>query len=261
VKKSKRIVVISDLHCGHRIGLTPPDYAPRNKTKWSKAQRALWREYNRMVKEHSPVDVLFVLGDCIDGRGEKSGSTELITTDRQIQCQMAADCINMWNAPKIAMVFGTAYHAGQREDWESIVAEMVQADKIGGQEWVDVNGICFDLKHFTSMSQIPHGFGTSLARDTWLWNTIWQIRKEQPKVDVFLRGHVHNFGYIGNDSFLAVTCPALQGLGSKFGARIPSRRVDFGIMWFDTPGKHGGLFDWDWDIVTVKEQRPKVLSF
>jgi hypothetical protein len=214
-----------------------------------------------MVKDHSPADILFVLGDCIDGRGEKSGSTELITTDRQIQCQMAADCINMWKAKDIVMVFGTAYHTGQQEDWESIVAEMVHADKIGGQEWVEVNGITFDLKHFSSMSQIPHGFGTSLARDTWLWNTIWQIRKEQPKVDVFLRGHVHNFGYIGNDSFVAITCPALQGLGSKFGARIPSRRVDYGMMWFDIPGKDGRAFDWDWDIVTVKEQRPKVLSF
>ena len=210
-----------------------------------------------MVKEHGPADVLFVLGDCIDGRGEKSGSTELITTDRMTQCQMAADCINMWGAEDIVMVFGTAYHTGQKEDWETIVAEKVGARKIGGQEWVKVGGVTFDLKHYSPTTQVPGSY-TSLTRDTWIWNLIWQVRKEQPAVDVFLRGQVHNFGAVLNDSVLIVTCPALQGLGSKFGARIPSRRVDFGCLWFDCLD---GDYKWDWDIVTVKEQRPKVVSF
>ena len=68
-KKKKRVIAISDLHCGHRVGLTPPDYADRSTTKWNTAQRALWGEYYRMVKEHGPADVLLVLGDVIDGRG------------------------------------------------------------------------------------------------------------------------------------------------------------------------------------------------
>lgn len=252
----KRIVAISDLHCGHRIGLTPPDFVTRRSTKWSSAQRQLWTEYQRMVKAYSPVDILLVLGDCIDGRGEKSGSTELLTTDRQQQCDMAAACIDEWKADNIVMVFGTAYHTGQKEDWENSIANMVSADKIGGQEWVKVDEVTFDLKHFATMTQVPHGFGTPLARD-WLWNIVWALRKEQPLVDVFLRGHVHNFGYIGNDSFLAITLPALQGLGSKFGARIPSRRVDFGVVYFDVEGDQ---FDWNWDIVQVEAQKAKVLE-
>jgi len=253
----KRVVAISDLHCGHRIGLTPPDFAPRNTSKWHTAQRALWKEYCRMVKEHSPVDVLFVLGDVIDGRGEKSGSTELITTDRTTQCDMAAACIKMWKAKKIVMVFGTAYHTGQKEDWELQVAEAVNAVKIGGQEWARVENVTFDLKHFVSGSGIPHGKGTPLAKE-WLWNLVWNIRGEQPKADIFLRGHQHSYDGTFNDSYLAMTLPALQGLGSKFGTRIPPKRVDFGIVYFNVKGDS---YTWDRDIVTVKAQRPKILQF
>lgn len=254
--KSKRVVAISDLHCGHRIGLTPPDYAPRNTSKWHTAQRALWKEYCRMVKAYSPVDVLLVLGDVIDGRGEKSGSSELITTDIQVQCNMAADCINMWNAPEICMVFGTAYHTGSVQNNEESVAEKVNANKIGGQEWVKVDNVTFDLKHFVGNTSTPYGMNP-VSKD-WVWNLVWNIRGEQPLSNIFLRGHVHNFSHVGNDSYLGITLPALQGLGSKFGTKIPSKRVDFGMVYFDVKGDK---YTWNWDIVTVKAQKPKVLQF
>ena len=210
-----------------------------------------------MVKAYSPVDVLFVLGDCIDGRGEKSGSTELITTDRTIQCDMAAECIKMWKAKKKVMVFGTAYHTGNKEDFESQVAEKVEADEIGDEEFVRVDDITFSLKHHIASSGIPHGKGTPIAKE-WLWNLVWNLRDEQPLADIFLRGHQHSFDYIGNDNFLGITLPALQGLGSKFGSRIPGKRVDFGTIWFDVQGHK---FTWDWDIVAIEEQKPKVLQF
>ena len=205
-KKKKRVVVISDLHCGHRVGLTPPEYGDRSTTKWNKAQRELWTEYNRMVKEHGPADVLLVLGDVIDGRGEKSGSTELITTDRKEQGEMAAACIEMWKAKDIVMVFGTAYHVGNKEDFETPVAELVKANKIGGQEWVKVDKVTFDLKHFIAGSGIPHGKGTPLAKE-WLWNLVWNIRDEQPLVDVFLRGHVHSFDSVSYTHLTLPTTP------------------------------------------------------
>jgi len=252
----KRIVAISDLHCGHRVGLTPPDYAGRSTSKWNKAQRELWKQYVRMVGKHGPADILLVLGDVIDGRGEKSGSTELITTDRLEQGKMAADCINMWDAKDIVMVFGTAYHTGTKEDFETPVAEMVKANKIGGQEWVRVDRVMFDLKHFIGTSAIPHGKGTPLSKE-WLWNLVWNLRSEQPLVDVFLRGHVHAFDFVGNDNYLAITLPALQGLGSKFGARIPNKRVDFGIVYFDVEGDR---YTWGWDIVVVDAQRPRIIE-
>ena len=256
--KKKRVKAISDPHCGHRVGLTPPKYDPKPSDPkllvWWYVRRALWREYLRMIK---PCDILFVLGDCVDGRGEKSGSTELLYTDRKVQCAMAAECINMWHAKKIVMVFGTAYHVGDKEDWEEQIADRVKADKIGDEEFVRVDDITFSLKHHISSSGIPHGKGTPIAKD-WLWNLVWSLRDEQPLADIFLRGHQHSFDYIGNDSFLGIVLPALQGLWSKFGSRIPSKRVDFGTVWFDVMGDK---FTWDWDIVAIKEQKAKVLQF
>jgi len=171
---------------------------------------------------------------------------------------MAAELINMWKAKHIVMVFGTAYHVSETgEDWETIVAEKVNADKIGGQEWVQVDDIVFDLKHFTTSSSTPYTFGAGLAK-TWMWNLVHGTRDEQPQADIFLRGHVHCFNYVGNDSFLAMSLPALQGLGSKFGSRIPERRVDFGCVYFDV---EGNKYTWNTDIVTVDEQKPIVTKY
>jgi hypothetical protein len=47
--------------------------------------------------------------------------------------------------------------------------------------------------------------------------------------------------------------PALQGLGSKFGSRIPSGTVDFGIVWFDI--EENGDFTWDYEVVLIKSQK------
>ena len=88
-------------------------------------------------------------------------------------------------------------------------------------------------------------------------NLIWNLRDEQPLADVFLRGHVHSFDYVGNDSALAMSLPALQGCGSRYGASKPSKRIDFGVIYFDVKGDRKV---WDKDIVAVKPQQPKVLQ-
>jgi hypothetical protein len=260
----KRVVIISDLHSGHRVGLCPPLWQNKSvNPKWNNIQVELWNQYKRMVQTYSPIDnpihLLIVNGDAIEGKGFRSGSSELITADRQEQCQMAIECIIQWNAKNILMTYGTPYHTGYGEDWEETVALRVGARKIGSQEWPQVNGVTFDCKHFVGNSSIPHGKGTPLAKER-LWNVIWNEWEEsQPKADIVIRSHVHSFDYVGSVNWLALTTPALQGLGSKYGARIPSKIVHFGIVYFDI--EEDGEWSWGYDIVMVETQKAKVLKF
>jgi len=237
--------VISDLHCGHRSGLTPPEfqYDPENEehkwAKFGKLQMILWDFYSETIEKLKPIDALIVVGDAIDGKGGRSGGTEQITTDRNIQADMAARAILLTEAPKIIMVRGTPYHTGDLEDWEDLVAEKVGA-KIGNHEWISVDGLIFDIRHHVGRSTIPHGRLTAPLREQ-LWNMLWAEVAGYPKADILLRGHVHYHvdGQIfGRRVFI---CPALQ-LHTKYGSKLATGTVDVGLMHFDV--ERDGSYTW-----------------
>ena len=255
-------MIISDLHAGHRAGLTPPDWQyqdnPRDKDlrKFAAEQRAMWAFYVKQVAALAPVDVLIVNGDAIDGKGIKSGGTEQIVMDRAAQVDMAAECIGMWGAESIVLTFGTPFHTGQDEDWETVLAREVGAVKIGSHEWVEVEGVVFDCKHKTSSSIIPHGRHTGPARDV-LWNALWAELGVEPRADVFVRSHVHYHTYAGDGRRLVMTTPALQGFGSKYGARQCSGIVDVGLVHFDCDG---GAYSWKAHLLDLKCMAPQVVK-
>ena len=204
--------------------------------KWRKIEKECWNFFAEKVAEIQPIAVLLWMGDSIDGRGERSGSTELVVVDRSLQVAMAQEVIETFEAKHIVMVYGTPYHTGNEEDWEDQLAHQVHADKIGSHEWVDVNGCIFDIKHHVGASSIPHGRHTALSREQ-LWNALWADAKSQPRADFVIRGHVHyavgDYCYVGSRQRWALTTPALQGVGTKFGSRKCSGTVDFGITYFD----------------------------
>lgn len=243
----KRVLVIADPHCGHQAGLTHPDFQykmisnphsdlERRHNKFAELQSQVWQWYGKTIKQLKPIDILFNLGDNIDGRGEKWGSTELIEVDQNQQCAMAVRAIEVIKAKKIFMVYGTPYHSSPGyNDWEDGIAESVHADRIGSREFVDVNGVVFDLRHRTSKSSIPHGQGTLLAKQK-LWNTIWSETDMEPNADVVLRGHIHDYSFIGRQNWLAMSVPGLEWW-TKYGSRICDGIVNIGIVVFDVRNK------------------------
>ena len=201
-KKRKRLVILSDFHCGHVAGLTPPDWhdkppaAPgkgrkrrRGRARFSAVQREMWERYIVMRDRLCPIDALVLNGDAVEGKGKRSGGTEMITTDRVEQTDMAAECIDVWKAPKKIMTYGTPSHTGEDEDWEDVVADNIGAAKIGGHEWIDVNGVVFDFKHKIGSSSIPHGRHTAIARENLI-----SIILEQPEATA------HEYGLIVSSS-------------------------------------------------------------
>jgi hypothetical protein len=139
-------------------------------------------------------------------------------------------------------------------DFEDEVYRDVSADEIGGEVWVEVEGVTFHAKHKVGGSIIPHGRHTQLARDR-LWNVLWNEHSGHPKADVILRSHVHYFGFHGDKNYLAMTLPALQGLGSKFGTRQCTGTVDFGLVHFDC---QAGGYSWQPHTREIVTARPEV---
>jgi len=257
----KRFVIGSDMHCGHRVGLTPPFWQSATRgNKYHRIQVELWDEFTSIIDYLKPIDILAMNGDCIDGRGDRSGGTELIVLDRRDQIKMAAAAINYCGADKVVITRGTPYHVGKKEEWENDLADQVKCNKIGDHEFYKVNGVIFDIKHHIGSSAIPHGQFTPVARDR-LWNLIWSEYEMQPKADILIRSHVHYFlGMMGVD-YEAYVTPALQGMGSKYGAKICSGLVHWGLIWFDIydePKEFGKRWEMNKHIVGIRSQRATV---
>lgn len=182
-------------------------------------------------------------GDLIDGKGTKSGGTEQITTDMNKQCDMAVAIIDRVRYKckrdyKFVATIGTDYHVGTSgDDWENIIAERAQLDKIGSHEWLDVNGLIFDIRHHINSSGVPTGRYNASAREG-LWNDIWAQSGMQPRADVVIRSHVHYYTHCATSSKLCMTLPALQGMGSKYGSRRCNGTVDWGVVLFEVRDKN-----------------------
>lgn len=235
----KRIVVISDSHCGHKFGLTPPAWWAAEEVgddqlqKHRGFQRDLWEWYAAAIESLKPIDVLITNGDMIEGKGEKTGGRELIEPDRNIQVRMAAAVIDMAQANKVRVIYGTGYHVGKEEDFESLLPNFVECPdtKVSGHPFFKANGCVFDFKHKIGRSTIPHGRLTPLLRSA-LWNTIWHSRGRQPKARFFVRSHVHYYESWKNAEQEGIITPALQ-YNSIFGIRECEGIVDIGFVYFD----------------------------
>jgi hypothetical protein len=263
----KRTLVLADSHCGHQCGLTPPEWQSHRvkqpidrakRAKFATAQQEAWDWYVERTALYKPFDLVILNGDAIDGRGERSGSTELLTVDRHEQCEMACQCLRqvMTAKSQLVMTYGTGYHVGQEEDFEGVIASDMGAVKIGGHEWVDSEGVILDCKHKCGSSTVPHSRHTAVAREA-LWSRLWAERGLTPRADIIIRSHVHYYQYCGTEDFVAFTTPALQTMGSKYGARQCSGLVDFGFIVIETDK---GEFTWTAEIASLKSEAAKAVK-
>jgi len=260
----KRVVVISDLHCGHIVGLTPPDWDSKAEeagaeylAKAWKQRRHIWDFYAKTIKALQPIHTLIVNGDAIDGSGEKVAGRELKVPDKNEQVRMAADCIQFAKAKNVLMTYGTGYHTGKDVDFEKVIAEKVDAKRVESVGHARVNDVTFHYRHFITSSQVPHTRATAIARDR-LWNVLWDARGEYPLADVILRSHVHYFTFTGDGTWLGIVTPGLQGYGSIFGARNMSGLVDIGLLSFDIPDK-GKEYSWRAHLCRMPRSQPVIL--
>ena len=252
----KRVAFIADEHSGANSGLTPPEWWGTDCLR--KVHRDTWTMYiNDLVNKIKPVDVLISNGDLIEGPETPS---VCITSDREIQSEMAIQAIEAWESPKIIIVEGTPFHTGKRETWESMIANRVGAEKFGAHVFVSCNGLMFDCKHFTGGTTIPRHIPPSLTRQE-AWNKLKAEVGDEPKADVFVRSHIHTC--LGGSKFFGgerevhfIATPGLQAY-SNYGALKVERQIHWGCIWYDV--EDDGSFKMHRKIMTVKAQQAKAV--
>jgi hypothetical protein len=233
----KRVLIISDLHCGNRFGLTPPAWQYHDREgyyhKVGLFQQSLWCWFAKMIdtiKAEVPIDLLVCNGDAIDGKGERSGGTELLEADRNEQIKIAHNCITYAGAKKNIIVNGTPYHTGREDDFEATLAALLNA-QYANHCHITVDGVKFDIRHKVNSSVIPHGRYTAPRREA-VWSAMWQERGLSEKADFIIRSHVHYYTMSEDAATTVITTPSLQGW-TKYGSRECSGIVDIGFLVID----------------------------
>lgn len=237
-------IIVSDFHCGHLFGLTPPPYQinPDDDRQLGKAaewQQKTWDWYSGELAKIGHVDRLIVNGDAIDGNGARSGGTELITTDRRRQVEMAKACIDQADYDAITIIRGTGYHTGDAEDWEDVLADTL-GTHAQDHAWLEYAGCVIDCKHHIGSTSVPGNAPPALGRES-VWNLLWAEKQLQPKANVIIRSHLHTYYYTGFDDWVAIVTPALQGW-TKYGGRRMSKTISFGFLYFEISDE--GEFTW-----------------
>lgn len=243
----KRLVVISDLHCGSNVGLTPPEYKheePDEESQEDKETREkMWEFFSRNIDELKPIHRLVVNGDAIEGNNYKESGSGLIVARKDRQWEMAAEVMNYIDAEKVLIIHGTSYHTGYDTEYEDNCLPLLNAQikESGDHVQKTIDGVTFDFKHRVSRSIIPHGRFTAIAREQ-MWNVLEYAEGKTLYADVIVRSHVHYHVYAGRSGRLMVITPGLQAPGTKYGIKVCTGDVDVGFIYFDI--EENGAYTW-----------------
>lgn len=245
-KEFTRMVILSDMHCGHFFGLTPEQWHLRlltgnkipviggnadDQEAIAEFQRQSWNWFCDTLDSIKPVNILVVNGDAIDGRGEHSGQTELIASDRLTQCNMAQEVIRQVDAENIYMTYGTPYHTGNMEDFENVIANNCNAHCIRPHLRLKVRDTVFSIKHYAPHSNATYGFATPLLREA--VDKMLDGIYDGEQYDVIVRSHIHRGIYIDSAGMpKVIITPALQ-YGSKYGRKQFRTNLSYGFTVID----------------------------
>lgn len=222
----KRGLVISDLHCGHLLGLTPPRWQTED------VQRDLWKWYVDKVQANGPYDFMICNGDAVDGIGRKE-THEHGTTDTNKQVREAIECIDVSGECERYFTLGTPYHVTNNAELEEQLATHFRAPAKPVIN-LSVNGCLINAKHTTSKTSIPHGQGLVLKQA--LWELVHAGTNGTEAPDIIIRSHIHEYVYIDSPLGCIITTPALQIGDTSYGRKF-SGYYDVGITVIEINGK------------------------
>lgn len=231
------IFIGSDLHCGHDVGLTPPEYNRTPPERGSAKEHkdyafrvAGWEWFAKEVAEAGPFDEAIWNGDLVDGTGDKSGGSE--DDDIPFQVEMAAAVINFVGSPVNHVNRGTPYHTGSSKlTWEDMVFGLIKQGRIGAEGHYNFNGLAVVAKHKIGNSTSPISKYTALSGAI-IKQMLWAETGQQPLARLIIRSHIHRCVEVSDPAInkAAWVTPALQGLGSVYGAQVDGLPVHFGFL-------------------------------
>lgn len=205
----KRIAFVGDTHCGGVCGLWPRSWLPGDAPYTG--PRYLADCFDHLVSTWPDVDVLFLMGDLIEGKNRKSASVGLHTAQIGRQVDGAIEVLRPLcaKADRVFRVWGTPYH----EDFEDGLGKLDLALKVEkSQQVINLRLPTRDGgKNILNVAHHPPGggaiyHGTKLDRQI-LWNIIASTQRKISAARWIVRAHVHACASMSRFGVTAITSP------------------------------------------------------
>jgi len=226
----KKVLIISDGHSGHYAGLASKESLEKYGYLQTHQQALIYNWFKKNVLSLGHFDLVVDNGDCIDGKGQKSGGRELHTSDRIQQANIYCDSTSFIKTKKRIVIRGTNYHVGSDEQWEDVIAEKLKSS-IKNHLWCNVGGLIIDIKHKVK------GTKNTFFSKAKINNLLWAEMKGQPRADIIIRSHAHYYFEASDGKTTAFITPALQGWGSEYGEKECDNTVDIGFLYLEIKDK------------------------
>ena len=223
----KTVLVLSDLHVGHRLGVCPPQFIDSDggTYKANRVQKALFEAWYEVVKAWPKPDILVINGEPIDGQQPKDQGIEAWTTDYGDQMKASIQLVKMFGAKKIYLTRGSNYHVNLGgKSIEELYGERVRAEEVDGrfvspELFLEVDGVTFNFAHHIAGSLSGWMYRSTPPAKEMMLAQLNQSHKWP--FDILIRSHNHYYWAIESASKLAMLTPAWQ-LQTWYGLRRTS---------------------------------------
>jgi hypothetical protein len=248
---SNNLVVVSDLHCGCRMGLCPPrgaslddggDYKP------SKLQKAIWSHWDEFWGEFVPVAThgepftVVINGDAIDGVHHRSTTqvSHNLFDQKKIAYEVLKPVVEACDG-RFYMIRGTAAHVGESGVQEEELAKALGAiPNDEGQYsryelWKRVGKGLVHALHHVGTTGSSH-YESSAVHAEMIAEFVESARWDGQPPNIVVRSHRHRYlktEFATARGFgMSVVTPGWQGR-TPFTFKIPGARL--------APPQFGGL--------------------
>lgn len=222
-----KCAIISDTHCGHRAGLTHPDFiTPGLHT----ALRPLWDWFEGEFNDLGLLDLVIANGDLVEGPGKKD-NRGILTTDTEEQADMCLKALSVVKTKRWRLTYGTPYHVSGSYDYENRVSEALDG-KIREEQFLDLYGLKVSARHVVGSGSTPYTQPTLLYKEV-TRDLIQANSAGAPRSDLIIRSHVH-YSLVVEMEQTAVITPALKLPGKEaFGRKLRPWYYHVGYVYFE----------------------------
>lgn len=228
----KKVLILSDTHCGHGLGLTPPKY---QSGFFEEIQNIGWSWFLSKIKKLGIIDILILNGDIIDGPGHK-GNRQHITTDIKQQQEIFKEVMKFVKPKKMIFFRGTPFHVETDQENEDNIAEFYNSE-IYDSGKVDINGLIMHCRHTTGKGGTAYGSITSAQRSAVVQTLLDDIGEDNQHAKIYIRSHIHEYIKLERSLFTLITTPCLQFAGTSYGRKCTGF-YDYGFVSMEIKNKN-----------------------
>jgi hypothetical protein len=248
---SQRVLVIGDTHVGSDVALSPEELilASKNRILANEVQLAILQEFYDMIDDVGTVDLLILNGDLVEGTNYYGEGLGCVTTNMDMQAEVAIDLLSEIKFRKVVGCPGTKYHVKCNPNLDKKVIE-----GLGG---VCMNEISMQIEqtriyanHRTPVRMSKwETRSQSIAQDL-LLNELNSM--DFGHYDIICKSHVHYYVALDQGTSVGFVCPCWKGRDefAKNSTNPFAFNPSIGYVMFDI--EDDGSFSWTKSVKHLK---------